>query len=406
METKTKENAVVLDETTAIVPLKQFDKDKAFLKKVAQDYSSLVITKETFEESKKARAIVREYRYAIQNTLVENKGILNTMKSEQEKKAEELVAILIPTEQKLDAGIKAIETEAEEEKKRKERELEEKRMGRVNTLLKLEMKWNGTHYVLDDHSIDSLQIKNMPDEEFMEFLQKIKDAHAAILLAREEEAKAKKAEQERVEKQRLENEAEAKRLESIRKEQQEREDQIKRDQEKKELELKNKQREQEEKLRLETEAADKKTQEEKASLEKEKAEFKTKVTNQRIYQLTKLGFTLQGPEYVYAENICVVASGIADMLDEEWETDLASITAEVELIDRMMEEQRLSDEKKAAERIEALRPDKEKLAEFLAGFSRVEYPILTDPMAKDIIKNVESKMENIKIYLNESIKNL
>src|SRR3972149_5795777 len=121
--------------------LKPFDIQKEELQKLANDYTNLVVTEETFEEAKKARAVCRENRIGIEKILKHNKGILNGKKAEQEAMAEELVAIISPTEDKIDSGIKAIEQKKELEKKRKEEEAMKKLTERQSALSGYEMKY-------------------------------------------------------------------------------------------------------------------------------------------------------------------------------------------------------------------------------------------------------------------------
>ncbi len=409
MENEKATDAIVVEETTVAVPLKEFEKDQAFLIKVVEDYSSLVITKETFEEGKKARAYLRELRYSIQNTLAENKGVLNKIKTDREQKAMMLIGLLTPLEELLDSSIKGIEKEAEEEKKRKEKELEDKRMNRVNTLLKLEMKWNGTHYNLGENSIDSLQVKNMPDDLFTEFLEKVKVSYTALLAAREEEARLKKEEEERIEKQRLANEAESQRLAALKKEQEEMEAKIKAEQDQKEAALKQQQQElenqrkaQEDKLAKEKSIAEKEAKDREAKLDKEKAEFEARITQQKVDQLIKLGFELQGNEYSFAENLTVTIEELKNISDD----DLLKIADEVNLIKNMQEEQRINEEKRAAERNEALRPDKDKLVEFVEMLALIPYPVLNDHKAQEIMTNIKFRIESVSTYINEELKKL
>lgn len=85
------------------------------------DYSNLVVTPETYNESKKARATIREKRFFLQNILKKNNDTLNTIKKDQKEKFDEFINILLPVEEKIHEGIKAIEEKKKAEKEEKDR---------------------------------------------------------------------------------------------------------------------------------------------------------------------------------------------------------------------------------------------------------------------------------------------
>lgn len=115
------------EKTTAtknIIVVKKFisypDKEKE-LKQLAADYGDIVVAKETFVEAKNARKTLRDERYGIQKIEKENKAILNDLKSQNKRIAENLIEIIKPTEDKIDVGIKKIEKIEAEEKAERER---------------------------------------------------------------------------------------------------------------------------------------------------------------------------------------------------------------------------------------------------------------------------------------------
>lgn len=114
------------EETTAAVAVVVFDSFTILreeLEQAATDYSGLVVTNENYKDCLKARERLRELRYGIQNQQkanhakrVEwNKKMLNA----NDAKAEELIALIFPTEETLDAQIKAIEAVNKKEKAEK-----------------------------------------------------------------------------------------------------------------------------------------------------------------------------------------------------------------------------------------------------------------------------------------------
>jgi hypothetical protein len=177
-------------ENQDVVVLKPFDIQKAKLAELVKDYESLVVTEETYEEAKKARKVIRDERFVIQNILKENKGILNKIKTDQEAKADELIAIIQPTEDRIDEAIKKIEQAKEEEKKRKEAELALKISQRTATLFDNDMTFNGESYVLGACVITPVQIKIFSDEEFQEFIDSVSQESKKIKEEKEKEAKA------------------------------------------------------------------------------------------------------------------------------------------------------------------------------------------------------------------------
>jgi hypothetical protein len=99
-----------------------FPENKEQLIKLADDYKNLVVTEETFEQSKKARLVIRQERYDIQKIEKANNSILNDLKKQNKAIAGDLIEIIQPTENKIDEQIKAIEAKKAEEKAEKERQ--------------------------------------------------------------------------------------------------------------------------------------------------------------------------------------------------------------------------------------------------------------------------------------------
>ncbi len=90
------------------------------LKKLADDYKSIVVSRSTFEEAKKARVVLRQERYTLQNIEKANNGLLTDLKKNNKSLAETLISIIKPVEDDIDEKIKAIEQEKQREREEKE----------------------------------------------------------------------------------------------------------------------------------------------------------------------------------------------------------------------------------------------------------------------------------------------
>lgn len=108
-------------QTIEVKPLATFETSKADLITFVSDYQNLIVTPETFEDAKKARATIREKRYDIQRIEKSNNDQLNDLKTQNKNNAAELLEILLPIENSIDAGIKTIEQKKAAEKAEKER---------------------------------------------------------------------------------------------------------------------------------------------------------------------------------------------------------------------------------------------------------------------------------------------
>jgi hypothetical protein len=106
--------------------LESFPEKVDRLKALSVEYKNLVLTKRTLSDAKKARHTLRNERYVIQNIRDKNKNLLNAMKRENNRIAEEMIGIIKPTEDEVDEKIKSVEAEIEAERERKRKEREER----------------------------------------------------------------------------------------------------------------------------------------------------------------------------------------------------------------------------------------------------------------------------------------
>ena len=394
-------------EEGALVTLKPFDIQKAQLQKLVDDYKNTVVTEETYESSKKVRATLRDERIHIQNILKENKSVLNDFKKKQEEMADELIAIISPTEEKIDAGIKAIEQKKEQEKKRKEEEAMKRLSERQSKLSGYEMKYDDGSYTLGDHTITAVQLKVFSDEEFNDFLELVKTEYQKILDLRLEAEAKKKEEEERLEKQRIEQEAEGKRLAEIAEAQKKREAELKAEQDRIAAEAQQKEAE-----------AKREADEKQKKLDEERMAFLREKRDTRVYQLKEIGLNrnVAATGYLF-ETVFISDMEIDEMDAKEWSELIPSVKEKVSSLIELAESERIkkqeADElliKQANERIrareEALRPDREKIAAYMKSLVDLPVPEVGDEQAKLILLDVVEMIKGIEKHVEGKINNL
>jgi colicin import membrane protein len=323
-------------QTQEIITISPFQKTKEDLIAFIADYENLVVTEETLEEAKKARAAIRDVRYGIQDTEKENIDKCNEVKSLTWSRAGELYAILTPTEEKVDSGIKAIEkrkAEARAEKERLEREkveseirVENERLAQIerDRIAKIEAEQKAERERLAALQAE-IEAKNQLEQDRLKKIQE----------AQEEKERAIQAEQLRIQKEQEQREAE------IRKQQQEIENQ------KREMELA-KEREANEKKRLE---------------ELEKARIEA------------------------SENARIQAEQKAKREAEE----------------KIESDKRIAEE---LARQEALKPDKQKLYDYLILLESTPLPVLNDDKTKSILGKAVIKVKELSHFVHTEIEKL
>ncbi len=380
-----------MEATEQLVQLKPFEIQKAKLQQLAKD-CDIVVTDETFEEAKKNRKLLRDERFAIQNILKENKAIINTLKGDQEKKAEELIAISQPTEDKLDAGIKEIENRKEIEKEKKERAAQEKIAARIATLFENEMKFNGEVYELGENTISPVQVKVFSDTEFYTFLEGVKVEHLKILDQKRQEAEAKKAQEEALEKQRQEQEEEKRELEKQA-----------HLQAKKLIEEREAFEEARKKAQEDIDRQKRELEAEKAAEQLKKIEEEEDLWQKRGQELIGAGYSFDGSFYVIPnfrkfnkhDIISLSPSGFSDVI-VLGRNEIERVKSEQEV--KLKKEQ---DDK--AKRAEALRPDKEKLSEFALSLNEIKYPKLENEASNKIVDDAMTMILGAQEFINQSI---
>lgn len=241
-------------QTITITP---FEASKEQLIELCKVYDNLVVNDETFEESRKARIALLDKRFEIQRIAKLNTNSLNDLKNQNWANEEAMIAIIEPTETRLDNGIKEIENRKAVIKAEKEKIEREK----IEAEIKAE---NDRLAKIEADRIAAIEEANRLESERLRALQVEIDAK-------------NKAEEERLNKIKAEQEAKEKAMEverlRVQKEQEQREAKIKAEQDKIEAEkkaiLEAKAKEEADKIRaIEIEKA-KKEAAEKAVLEAE-----------------------------------------------------------------------------------------------------------------------------------------
>lgn len=403
--------------TQEVKTLSSFDFNKAELTTFIADYQNLVVNEETFQEAKKAREVIRQKRYAIQaqqkknddQRIAWNKSELASNKSN----AEELIAILEPTELLIDKGIKAIEEVKEAEKQAKLKADRELMEARAKLIIATGALFTGTTYVLNHQYIDTTELLELPEAKFDTALIGFQEEAAKIQAEKDAEAK-------RIADQEAEKEAAAAKVAADLKADQEKLAEDKRVQEKKEADFAAEQK------RLSTEAhnnrlaAEKVIADEKAELEEERKkviEDKQALLDEKIKQrktsLFALGMAANGNNFLFHE--CEIwLESIIDSTDVEWSIALDRVTNEISLIkariakeaeDKKAADAKAFDEAEAAlvKKIEALRPDKEKLQNFIKSLSQITGPEVQSKEALGILEMALSQLKDTIRFVEISI---
>lgn len=389
-------------ETTLPVTLKPFEIQKAKLQQIAKD-CDIIVTDETFEEAKKNRKLLRDERFAIQNILKENKAIINNLKGDQEKKAEDLIAICQPTEDKLDFSIKEIENRKEIEKAKKEKEAQEKIAARIATLFENEMKFNGEAYELGENTITPVQVKMFSDAEFYSFLDAVKIEHLKILHQKRLEAEEKKAQEEALEKQRQEQEAERKRLANLAEKQRLEQEALAKEQSKKLEEERKAFEEEKKKAQEEIDRQNMAIAAEKEATRLREIEEKEQITNNRRVVLSKIGLTYnEAVLLLYEYRGSLIGRDVASLSFDEFELFVKDCN------EVLLEKKNKEEEKELArlKRIESLRPDKEKLLEFALSLDEVKYPKLENEASNRIVDDAMKMILGAQEFVKQSIEKL
>lgn len=296
----------LLKESDGIVLMK-YEQTEEILQGVVKKFEDFKeVTVDNFEEAKKARAEVREFRYSIQNVAKHNSGIFNQLKKNDSEQANKLIEIIQPTEDLLDNGIKAIE----EKKKREKEERERKEQERITAISKMIAEYKSffdvkitigkTQEELDEVNSKLEELKSKFDE-FMEFRFEAEDIYDEFIESRsiiqqriDEELKLRE-EQKALEEQRKQQEEEKAKLEAEKAEIEKQKAEILKQKEEAEAQLKKQQEEAEALRKKQQEEEEAKLQAERDKIKAEQIKF---VSESRIKFLIHNQFSLKDDEYI------------------------------------------------------------------------------------------------------------
>ncbi|TWP23105.1 hypothetical protein ETU10_08395 [Apibacter muscae] len=326
------------------------------LKVLEQNPFIEITDNKTYEEAKKARTNLVSARTEIEKVDKGIASILNNFRKGISDTKTNLISITKPAEDLQQEEVKRWEEIKEQEKLEKARIEEERKENIKQSISQIVNKWKSEINVLVFNKIDSYkdffnsEIENTDKSKFEEFeidfLDKVEEVKT-LLNSKIQELKDK-------ENQRLENER-------IRKEQEQENQRLK---------------EERRKLQEEKEAQE---------IERKKIEEQERIKNEQIQKEQKQEAQRLAEEKrkIEAEKKAIEAEKRKQLEEKE---------------KKEKEERERIEEEKKAKRLEELKPDKEKIVDFLASIKIVELPNLKDP---DILKHLSS----ITIEINKVIDN-
>jgi hypothetical protein len=113
-----------------LILISDFEQTKNKLIEISEPYKGMVVTKENFDEAKKARLLLRTTRTSLDKLEKHNTKVFNSMKDEKKAEIAKLIEITEPVESAIDAQIKSIE----EEKKRLKQIAEKQEADRIKKI--------------------------------------------------------------------------------------------------------------------------------------------------------------------------------------------------------------------------------------------------------------------------------
>lgn len=298
-----------------------------------------------YAEVREARLFMKGRRVEVQKTsklLKEDALKFQRAVNEEEKR---IIALMDPIETHLEKEEDAYDAEKKHIKEEKERQ-EQLRFNQRNVaLLNNGCSFNGDMYAIGEHSILQTDIRFISDETFDEFLEKVKLEHQKEL--------DEKAEQERL------------------------------------------QREEAERLKVEREAIDK----ERAELQRQRDEVEAQRQQQEQERRAHEHKILEAERQKERE------------IELKKAQEQAAKQAKADLLEkqRLEKERTIEQERKAkarAERLEKLKPVKQKLSEFATLVNNIEIPDLKDAEADEILTNAKGLLNKVVDYINMKSENL
>ena len=278
-----------------------FEGTRSKVTALAEQYRGLSVTdindNKQLKKVSDARKELKRERCAIEKQGVEIRRTIKEVTDKVTEKEKELVAIISPVEDQLEAEEKRVEAERERIRKEEAKRLEEKVKARMKAITDAGAVFDGIGYKVGTFSMSHLELLKTTDEDFEELVEmaktsaerereRIREEQEA---AEQERQRAEAARKEEEERQRKEIEAEKERLraaaeglERAKKEQEERERKIREEEQRIAAERERIEREkrEEEQRKLEAQAAIE--AEERWKLQQEEDERQRKLEEDRL----------------------------------------------------------------------------------------------------------------------------
>jgi hypothetical protein len=300
-----------------------------------------------YDNVREARLFIKGRRVEVEKTsklLKEDALSFQRAVNAEEKR---IIALIDPIESGLEAKEKAFEVEKQRIKEEKERKEQERVNIRISSLLKAGCAFNGSNYSIADIMIFPTEIKTTTDIQFEEILNGVKAENEKELSAKAEIERLQKEEAERIQKERQE-------LLAIREEQ-------------------------------EKQAAELKRQQDEINAQKQKIE------NDRIAAENKVKADTEAKQRaIELERTAAEAAkkAKADLLEKQ----------------RIEAERKAETERKAkarTERLEALKPVKQKLTDFANSLTTMQIPVFNDIKADQIMSGAKELLGRVSFYILE-----
>ena len=411
---KTKETGITTQEYLD-TSLAKFNPIQSKIKKLEEDYLPMEIAGvndiEGYNAVDIARKDVKKYRTTVEG--IRKQEVADALKFQKSvnTEAKRITEMLTPIEEHLIAEQRKIQKQKEEIETEKKRLHALKIQQRTKDLIEAGMIFTGVSYIYLEIEVLPIEIESWTDVDFNAKLAEVDSAYndeqdrlAIIEQQRKEEEEKQQAEQQK-EIKRLaeiakENEKERLRLLKIKEDQDKKNEKerlrllkIKEDQDKEKAEL----------LKL------KKEHDDRIKAEKEKIEKAAKI---RQTLLEMIGISLELGELIaMTDEDWVKYYGLKkdeynvyqDKLRVEEEKKEAKIKADAEA-EKIRLEKKEADFKAEqlkieAAKIEAMKPDKEKLRTFAEFISKIKTPDVTSPEAEDVILNVITAKTRMEDYI-------
>ena len=378
-----------------------FDVTEAAIQKLDEKYAdgSMVISDtKTYKAVVAGIAEVRGYRLKVEARRKELKADALEHGRNIDSKAKQIATLLAPIEARLNA-VKQVEDDRKAEAKAELAKIEQDRVDGIRE--KITGMLNMTTGLL---SLDSEQAKALLDEialieidmaEYMEFTQEAMDVKGDILSAAkeamfnriklDEEEAARKAEDERLQKVREDQEAEAKRLADANKKLED-----------ERLAIQKKFSDEQVALNAERKAADDKLAEERRLFEEEKAKVEADRKSEQEKK-EREEFEAKAKETAVRE------------AEEKAEADRIQAEIDAKAKAKMEEEERVEREAEAEaelKRAEALRPDKEKMAEYINAIDQLPIPEVTSDTAQALLNDICTDLSEFRISARKAIETM